>query len=215
MPSISDTNSNSTRVLAPIACRTTYVTAIRRKSEANEMARSGVITIRDVARESGYSPSTVSIVLTTAPLPRYIPADTKARIVTAARRLGYRPNPLARSLRSQRSNVVGVMVFDITDPYCTPILRGIENSLYQANYLSLLADAHNEPHHFERYLEMFLDRRVEGLIVIANWLVMDIKLLADLTRKQVPTVIVGREMDIDTVSTVSADNEAGARSALE
>src|SRR5260370_2111756 len=62
---------------------------------------------------------------------------------------------------------------------------------------------------------MLLDRRVEGVIVIADWLVMDIKLLADWTRKQVPTVIVGREIDIDTVSTVSVDNEAGARAALE
>lgn len=179
------------------------------------MARRSVITIRDVARESGYSASTVSIVLNNAPLSRYIPAGTKARIETAARGLGYRPNPLARSLRSQRSNIVGVMVFDITDPFCTPILRGLENSLYQANYLSLLADAHNEPHRFERYLEMLLDRRVEGLIVIANWLVTDIKVLADLTEKQVPTVIAGRASEIDTVSTVSVDNEGGGRLALE
>jgi LacI family transcriptional regulator len=179
------------------------------------MARSGVITIRDVARQSGYSPSTVSIVLNNAPLSRYIPADTKARIVTAARRLGYRPNPLARSLRSQRSNIVGVMVFNITDPFCTPILRGIENSLYQSNYLSLLADAHNEPHRFERYLEMLLDRRVEALIVVANWLVTDIKLLADLTEKQVPTVIAGRAFEAESVSTVSVDNEGGASMALE
>ncbi len=179
------------------------------------MAKGVVTTIRDVARESGYSASTVSIVMNNAPLSRYIPADTKQRIETAARRLGYRPNPLARSLRSQRSNVVGVMLFDISDPYCTPVLRGIENSLYQGNYLSVLADAHNEPNRFERYLEMLLDRRVEGLIVIANWLVVDIKLLADLTKKQVPTVIVGREMEIDTVSTVAVDNEAGARTALE
>jgi LacI family transcriptional regulator, galactose operon repressor len=179
------------------------------------MARSGVITIRDVARESGYSPSTVSIVLNNAPLSRYIPADTKARIVTAARRLGYRPNPLARSLRSQRSNIVGVMVFNITDPFCTPILRGIENSLYQSNYLCLLADAHNEPHRFERYLEMLLDRRVEALIVVANWLVTDIKLLADLTEKQVPTVIAGRAFEAESLSTVSVDNEGGASMALE
>jgi len=179
------------------------------------MAKSGTSTIRDVARESGYSASTVSIVLNSAPLSRYIPDDTKARIQTAARRLGYRPNPLARSLRSQRSNIVGVMVFDITDPFCTPILRGLENSLYQASYLSLLADAHNEPHRFERYLEMLLDRRVEGLIVVANWLVADIKLLADLNAKQVPTVIAGRAYEIDSVSTVSVDNEAGAALALE
>ena len=179
------------------------------------MPRSAIVTIRDVARQSGYSASTVSVVLNNAPLARYIPAETKQRIETAARRLGYRPNPLARSLRSRHSNAVGVMLFDISDPFCTPILRGIENSLYQGNFLSFMADAHNEPHRFERYLEMLLDRRVEGLIVIANWLVMDIKLLADLTRKQVPTVIVGREMEIDSVSTVSVDNQAGAHAALE
>jgi LacI family transcriptional regulator len=178
------------------------------------MRRNGASTIRDVARESGYSASTVSIVLNNAPLSRYIPEDTKGRIQTAARRLGYRPNPLARSLRSQRSNIVGVMVFDITDPFCTPILRGLENALYQASYLSLLADAHNEPHRFERYLEMLLDRRVEGLIVIANWLVTDIKVLADLTEKQVPTVIAGRAFEIENISTVSVDNEGGAALAL-
>ncbi len=179
------------------------------------MRKSGATTIRDVARESGYSASTVSIVLNSAPLSRYIPEQTKGRIRSAARRLGYRPNPLARSLRSQRSNIVGVMVFDITDPFCTPILRGLENALYQSNYLSLLADAHNDAHRFERYLEMLLDRRVEGLIVIANWLVTDIKLLADLTERQVPTVIAGRAFEIENVSTVSVDNEHGAALALE
>ena len=179
------------------------------------MGRTEVVTIRDVARECGYSASTVSIVLNRAPLSRYIPADTKGRIETAAKRMGYRPNPLARSLRSQRSNIVGVMVIDITDPFCTPILRGLENALYQASYLSLLADAHNEPHRFERYLEMLLDRRVEALVVIANWLVTDIKLLADLTECQVPTVIVGRSFENHSVSTVSVDNENGASMALE
>jgi DNA-binding LacI/PurR family transcriptional regulator len=179
------------------------------------MRKSGATTIRDVARESGYSASTVSIVLNSAPLSRYIPEETKGRIQIAARRLGYRPNPLARSLRNQRSNIVGVMVFDITDPFCTPILRGLENALYQANYLSLLADAHNEAHRFERYLEMLLDRRVEGLIVIANWLVTDIKVLADLTERQVPTVIAGRAFEIENVNTVSVDNENGAALALE
>jgi DNA-binding LacI/PurR family transcriptional regulator len=179
------------------------------------MRRNGASTIRDVARESGYSASTVSIVLNNAPLSRYIPAETKGRIQTVARRLGYRPNPLARSLRSQRSNIVGVMVFDITDPFCTPILRGLENALYQANYLSLLTDARNEPHRFERYLEMLLDRRVEGLIVIANWLMTDIKVLADLTERQVPTVIAGRPLELDDLSTVSVENEGGAALALE
>ena len=75
-----------------------------------------MITIRDVARASGFSSTTVSIVLNDAPLARYIPATTKARIHKAAKKLGYRPNLFARSLRSQRSHTVGLMVLDMTDP---------------------------------------------------------------------------------------------------
>jgi len=60
------------------------------------------------------------------------------------------------------------MVFDMTDPYCTLVLRGIENTLYQSSYLPILTDVHNERSRFERYLEMLLDRRIEGLIVLAT-----------------------------------------------
>src|SRR6266581_7415351 len=99
-----------------------------------------MVTIRDVAKESGFSSTTVSIVLNNAPLARYIPAATKKRIERAAKKLGYRPNLFARSLRSKRSHTVGVMIFDMTDPFCTLVLRGIENSLYQASYLPILTD---------------------------------------------------------------------------
>ena len=125
-------------------------------------------TIRDVAERSGFSSATVSIVLNNAPLARYIPDTTKGRIQRAASHLGYRPNLFARSLRGRRSQTVGVMVFDMTDPYCTLVLRGIENTLFQSSYLPILTDVHNERSRFERYLEMLLDRRIEGLVILAN-----------------------------------------------
>ena len=171
-------------------------------------------TIRDVARASGFSASTVSIVLNNAPLARYIPLPTKGRIHKAAKTLGYRPNVFAQSLRSKRNHTVGVMVFDVTDPYCTPILRGLENTLYQASYLPILTDAHNERSRFERYLEMLLERRVEALIVLANWLYLDINLLADLEKPGVPTVIIGRELESTAISSVTVDDEGGAYAAL-
>jgi len=174
-----------------------------------------MITIRDVARASGFSSTTVSIVLNDAPLARYIPPTTKSRIQKAAKKLGYRPNLFARSLRSQRSHAVGLMVFDMTDPYCTLILRGIENSLYQSSYVPILTDAHNERGRFERYLEMLLDRRVEGLIVLANWLFLDINVLADLEKNSIPTVMIGRELQTQSISSVIVDNEAGAYAAIE
>src|SRR6202021_2414299 len=164
---------------------------------------------------SGFSSTTVSIVLNDAPLARYIPAVTKKRIERAAKKLGYRPNQFARSLRSKRSHTVGVMVFDMTDPYCTLVLRGIENTLYQASYLPILTDVHNERSRFERYLEMLLDRRIEGLIVLANWLFLDINLLGDLEKSRIPTAMIGCELETDSISSVIVDNEVGGYLALE
>jgi LacI family transcriptional regulator len=178
-------------------------------------AKDAVITMRDVARESGCSATTVSIVLNNAPLARYIPPSTKDRIERAAKKLGYRPKVVARYLRSKRNHTVGVMVFDLLDPFCTLILRGIENSLYQASYIPVLTDAHNQRGRFERYLEMLLDRRVEGLIVVANWLSVDINLLADIEKRNVPAAIIGRELQTESVSSVLVDNEAGAHLGLE
>src|ERR1700723_4139131 len=173
------------------------------------------VTIRDVARASGFSSTTVSFVLNDAPLARFIPAKTKDRIRSAAKKLGYRPHLLTPFMRSKRSHAVGVMVFDMTDPYCTLILRGVENALYQASYLPMLADVHNEKSRFERYLEMLLDRRVEGLIVLANWLFLDINFLADLEKNTIPTTLIGGELQTDSISSVIVDNEVGGRMALE
>lgn len=174
-----------------------------------------LVTMRDVAKSSGFSPATVSIVLNDAPLARYIAPGTRKKIQETARRLGYRPNAMARFLRSRRSQSIGVMLFDVTDPFCTPILRGIENALYPLGYLPIFADAHNQRERFERYLEMLLERHVDGLIVVANWLFVDIHVLADLNKAEVPTVTIGWEIPGNRVSFVMVDNEAGGRLALE
>jgi LacI family transcriptional regulator len=178
-------------------------------------AKSAAVTMRDVAEESGFSPATVSVVLNNAPLARYIAPATKKRIEETAKKLGYRPNAMARFLRSKRSHSVGVMFFDITDPFCTPILRGIENALYSLSYVPIFADAHNQRNRFERYLEMLLEHHVEALVLVANWLVVDIQLLADLSKRNIPAATIGWELPGDTVGSVMVDNEAGGRLALE
>lgn len=174
-----------------------------------------MVTIRDVAKVSGVSITTVSIVLNKSPLSRYIPASTKKRIERAAKDLSYRPNQFARSLLSKRSHTVGVMVFDMTDPYCTLVLLGIENTLYQSSYLTILTDVHNQRSRFERYLEMLLERRMEGLIVLANWLSLDIDFLADLEKSSVPIAIIGCQVKTKSISSVNVDNEVGGHAALE
>src|SRR5438309_6552860 len=178
-------------------------------------AQNQTTAISDVPEYSDFSPATVPIVLNNAPLARYIAPATKKRIEEAAKKLGYRPNLMARFLRSKRSHSVGVMFFDITDPFCTPVLRGIENALYQSSYVQIFADAHNQRNRFERYLEMLLEHHVEALIVVANWLFVDIQLLADLSKRNITAATIGWEMPGNAVSSVMVDNEAGGRLALE
>ncbi len=177
--------------------------------------KSQAVTMKDVATQSGFSPATVSIVLNNAPLARYIAPATKRRIEETAKKLGYRPNAMARFLRSKRSHSIGVLFFDITDPFCTLIMRGVENALYQASYLAIFADAHNQRNRFERYLELLLERHVEGLIVVANWLFVDIHVLNDLSKRNIPSATIGWELAGDNISSVMVDNETGARLALE
>lgn len=178
-------------------------------------SKSRRVTLIDVARKSGFSPSTVSIVLSEAPLSRYVAAKTKERIRKTAQSLGYRPDVFARSLRSRRSHTVGVLVFDISDPFCVLILRGIEKTLQSTSYLPILMDAHHERKQFEGYLDLLMMRRVEGLIVVANWLFDEGGLLEGLKDKHIPTVVVGRDVSEKRIGSVIVDNDAGGYMAIK
>ncbi len=177
--------------------------------------RSQHVTLMDVARASGFSASTASIVLNEAPLSQHVAEKTKERIRSTAKALGYRPDIFAQSLRRRRTHTIGVMIFDISDPFCTLILRGIEKAVDPTTYLPIIMDAHNERKQFERYLAMLLERRVEGLIVVANWLFAEIDLLPEVTRHNIPMVVVGRDLFESSISSVIVDNEAGGYAALE
>lgn len=178
-------------------------------------SQSRMVTIRDVAKKSGFSATTVSLVLNDAPLARNIPVTTKDRIKSVAQELGYRPNIFARSLRNKRSQTIGVVVYDVTDSYCAQVLRGIDSGLYKSGYLSLLTDVQNDNARFKRSLEMLLLRRVEALIVLANPQSLKIDLLRMFDTEDVPTILIGRTMRHESFSSVMVNNEAGARLALK
>ena len=173
------------------------------------------ITIVDVAKQCGFSPSTVSIVLNNAPLSRYVAESTKELIRKTAVTMGYHPDASARSLRRRRSQTIGILVFDISDPFCTRILEGIEQTIFPTGYLPILMDAHNQRKPFERYLQMLLELRVEGLIVVANWLFDEFDLLKDLQKNNIPTVGVGRDLTGSGIRSLQSDNQAGGYAAAE
>ena len=138
--------------------------------------KSGHVTLQDVAQACGLSVSTVSIVLSEAPLSRNVAEKTRARIKDMAHKLGYHPDASARSLRRRRSQTIGVLAYDLSDPFCIPIVRGIQTGLQPAGYLPLLMDAQTQRKLFDSYLKMILEQRAEGVIVIASWVFEEAKL---------------------------------------
>lgn len=176
--------------------------------------KSGHVTLLDIARACGYSVSTVSIVLSEAPLSQNVAASTREQIRNMARQLGYHPDAYARSLRRRRSQTIAVLAYDLSDPFCIPIVHGIQAGLQPANYLPLLVDAQTQRKLFDSYLKMILERRAEGVIVIASWIFQETNLLDDIEKNQVPIVIVGRDLTNRNVSSLLVDNEAGGALAL-
>jgi LacI family transcriptional regulator len=185
------------------------------RATSKKSKEKGHLKLADVARASGFSPATVSIVLNEAPLSRYIAKATKKKIQETAKTLGYRPDIFARSLRNQRSHTIGILVIDLADPFCTLVLQGIERRLMGTQYLPIIMDVCNQPHEVKRYLDLMVERRVEGLMTIANWLLFDISVLETMTEHQVPTIVIGRDCNLPTIRAVSVDNEQGGRSAIE
>lgn len=172
-----------------------------------------LVTIRDIAKATGLSIATVSMVLNKAA--RRIPPATQQLVEETASKLGYFPNLQARSLRSKRTHSVGVLVFDITDPYCALILRGVENSLSSAGFMSVLADLQNTPERLRQCAQMLMERRVEGLIAIANPLRLGTDLSTAIQQFNIPAVVIGTESARGRYPSVVVDNHAGTWAAFE
>ncbi len=177
--------------------------------------KSGHVTLQDIAHASGFSVSTVSIVLSEAPLSQNVAVTTRSHIRAIAQQLGYHPDAYARILRRRSTQMVGILVFDLSDPFCLPVMRGIQEGVHQAGYLPLVMDAQTRRQQFDLYLQMILERRAEGLIVVASWVFEETNLLGDIRKNNVPILIVGRDLTARGVPSILVDNEAGGAMAMQ
>jgi len=177
--------------------------------------KSGHVTLLDIARACGYSVSTVSIVLSEAPLSKNVADGTRERIRKMAQHLGYHPDAYARSLRRRHSQTIAVLAYDLSDPFCIPLVQGIQSGLEPASYLPLLMDAQTKRKLFDSYLKMILERRAEAVIVIASWIFEETDLLADIEKNKVPIVIIGRDLTRSKISSMLIDNRKGGEIALK
>jgi LacI family transcriptional regulator len=170
------------------------------------------VTIRDVARLAEVHPGTVSRALNEQTR-ALVNEQTAARVLQAADELGYRPNPIARGLKTNRSFTVGVLIPDLTNPLFPPIVRGIEDRLAEAGYTPLIVNTDNDPERERSHLEAMLARQVDGLIAATARL--DVEPLAAAAAGGTPLVLVNRSFEDGSVSAVTVDDRRGIALAVE
>lgn len=180
-----------------------------RKSASDNGKRVGrdqPISLKKLADHLGLSPATVSLVINRSAVADSIPQDTKDRIFAAARKFNYRPNFFARSLRTQRSFTIGVLVPEVSDGYAAMVMSGIEDHLLQEGYFYFVASHRHRPDLIDEYPKLFLGRAVDGLIAV------DTPWRADLP---VPVVTVSGHNEVRGVINVLLDHRHAAELALK
>jgi DNA-binding LacI/PurR family transcriptional regulator len=164
------------------------------------------ISLKKLAEYVGLAPATVSLVINRSAVADSIPQDTKDRIFAAARKFNYRPNFFARSLRTQRSFTIGVMVPEVSDGYAAMVMSGIEDHLLQEGYFYFVASHRHRPDLIDEYPRLFLGRSVDGLIAV------DTPWHHDLA---VPVVTVSGHNEVKGVTNIVLDHERAAEIALK
>jgi LacI family transcriptional regulator len=166
------------------------------------------VTIVDVARHAGVSITTVSHALSGN---RRVADATRARIQHSIRELGYRPNAFARSLRTERSHMVSLIIPDITNPYYPTLARGLQDALHAGSYQSFVCNTDGRRDEERSFLNDSLQRRVDGIALAA--FATTARMLAAVLRAGIPLVSIGTMIRHPRVDQVSTDDVAGSRDA--
>jgi DNA-binding LacI/PurR family transcriptional regulator len=174
-----------------------------RKSQSD--SRPQIVTIKSLARYLKLSPATVSLVINQTAKAQSFPERTRNRILAAAQKFNYRPNFVARSLRKQQTLTIGVLVPEISEGYGSMVMAGIEDFLLKSGYFYFVVSHHHKEHLLHEYQRLFLERLVEGLIVVDTLLAEDFP---------IPMVAVSGHRRVQGVTNVVLDHRRAASLAL-
>lgn len=168
-------------------------------------------TLRDVAKAAGVHPGTASRAMNPE-TQALVNQATAKRVRRAAEQLGYVPNPMARSLKTNRSQSLGAVIPDITNPLFPPIIRGFEDVVADAGYNVLVTNTDNDPDRESKQIAELRARQVDGLIVATAR--FEDEALKRLVADQVPVVLVNRVEPNLAVSSVAGDDVSGIRQSV-
>jgi LacI family transcriptional regulator len=165
----------------------------------------GRVTITEVAALAGVSPTTVSHVLSGK---RIVALSTRGAVHEAIRTLGYRPNNVARSLRTRRSQMVAVVIPDITNTFYSVLTRGLADTVDEAGYGTYVCNTDGSLDREAKFLEDILDRGADGIVLATVDEASEGALNA--AAMGVPVVCVGEALDHPRIDVVCADDEVGS-----
>lgn len=171
-------------------------------------------TMRDIATLAGVSPSTVSRVLNDVATRVPITDETRTRVNEAARRLGYRPNPLARGLRGAPTMLLGAVVRDITDPFFSGAIEALSEAARARGYNVVLGHAHSRADEAIALTNVLETRHCDAIFLLGDMQDQP-RLLEDLRDSSVPVVALWQGSNPLDVSSVDVDNRAGILAGLE
>ncbi|MFL5663097.1 MAG: LacI family DNA-binding transcriptional regulator [Ktedonobacteraceae bacterium] len=159
-----------------------------------------MVSIKDVAETAGVSTATVSRVLSNG---LHVRPEVRERVMAAVEQLGYRPNLVARSLRSQQSTTLGLIVSDIRNPFFTSVSRAVEDTAYEQGFSIVLCNTDEQPEKEAIYLNLMQDTGVAGVIISPTR-----QATANFTSSNptFPQVVVDRSVPNGDVDTVLLDN---------
>jgi LacI family transcriptional regulator len=167
-------------------------------------------TIYDVAKKAGVSTYTVSSVVNQS---AYVSPKLTKRVLKAVQDLDYTPNALARGLQTRKSRTIAMLIPDIGSPFYARVVHGVEHRLRAADYSLMLGNTYNQADEQARYLTIFRSQQVDGLLLFLA--AGDESEAERMVKAKRPVVFVGRTPQTFRADTVSADNVAGTRLAIE
>jgi DNA-binding LacI/PurR family transcriptional regulator len=166
------------------------------------------ITVSDIAKVVGVSPSTVSRVLTNGSRSEYISEETRHKVRDAALQLGYTPNPLARALKGGRSNLIGLILREIADPFFAQLIQEISNVVQSSGYQIVLGYSRGNSDGALKMSNILDTRYVDGVIVLGD-LIDDERMLAAILEQNPAVIALCRSSSPKSVITVNTNNYAG------
>lgn len=162
-------------------------------------------TVRDVAKVAGVAPITVSRVVNNT---GYISDKTRARVNEAIQQLGYVPNTLARSLRSRQTNILALVLTDITNPYWTTVARGVEDAASDAGFNLILCNTDESGTEEDKYVRLILEKHVDGILFVPAR--NSVEPVHVIQKQNVPVVVLDRRLPSLVADVVRSDSEGGA-----